>query len=79
MRNARSIHRSAPSQTGAVAHQIALPAWLPYSVDISPNGRYLAAVLDDCDSGMKLSVWRLDGENPSIKAGAAPSAAVRPR
>ena len=65
--------------TGAVAHQLALPAGLPYNIDVSPNGRYLAALLDDGESGMKLSVWRLDGENHGIKPGAAPPAAIRPR
>ena len=48
--------------TGAVAHQIALPAGLPYNLDVSPNGRYLVAMLEDGEAGMKLSVWRLDGE-----------------
>jgi hypothetical protein len=65
--------------TGAVAHQIALPAGRPYSIDVTPNGRYLAAMLDDGESGMKLSVWRLDGENRRIEPGAAPPASVRPR
>ena len=65
--------------TGAVAHQLALPAGLPYNIDVTPNGRYLAAMHNDGDSGMKLSVWRLDGENHGIKPGAAPPAAIRPR
>jgi WD40 repeat protein len=50
--------------TGGVAHQIALPAGRPSGIDVSPNGRYLAAMLDDGDAGKKLSVWRLDGELP---------------
>jgi len=65
--------------SGSIAHQIALPAGLPYSIDVSPNGRYLAAMLDDGDSGMKLSVWRLDGEKPVTEPGSPPPAAVRPR
>jgi WD40 repeat protein len=65
--------------TGAVAHQIALPAGLPYNLDVTPNGRYLAAMLDDGDSGLKLSVWRLDGELPVMGPVPTPPAAVRPR
>jgi RNA polymerase sigma factor (sigma-70 family) len=65
--------------SGSIAHRIALPAGLPYSIDVSPNGRYLAAVLDDGNSGTKLSVWRLDGEKPVAEAVPPPPAAVRPR
>jgi WD40 repeat protein len=66
--------------SGSIAHQIALPAGLPHSIDVSPNGRYMAAMLDDGDSGMKLSVWRLDGEKP-VPEPMLPSrpASVRPR
>ena len=64
--------------TGAIAHQIAAPAGLPFSIDVTPNGRYLAAMLDDGDAGMKLSVWRLDGEIPERELVPAPPAAVRP-
>jgi RNA polymerase sigma factor (sigma-70 family) len=64
--------------SGSVAHQIALPAGLPRSIDGTPNGRYLAAMLDEGDSGMKLSVWRLDGEKP-VKEPETPPASVRPR
>ena len=63
---------------GSLAHQIALPAGLPLGIDVSPNGKYMAAMLDDGDSGRKLSVWRLDGEKPVPEAAAAPPAA-RPR
>jgi RNA polymerase sigma factor (sigma-70 family) len=63
--------------SGSIAHQIALPAGLPSSINVTPNGRYMAAMLDDGDSGMKLSVWRLDGEKPVTEAG--PPAAVQPR
>jgi WD40 repeat protein len=65
--------------SGSIAHQIALPAGLPYSIDVTPNGRYLAAMLDDGDSGMKLSVWRLDGKKPVTEPVPRPPAAVRPR
>ena len=50
--------------TGEIAHPIALPSGLPYSIDVSLNGRYMAALLDDGKSGMKLSVWRMDGQAP---------------
>jgi RNA polymerase sigma factor (sigma-70 family) len=65
--------------TGAVAHQIALPAGLPSNIDVSPNGRYMAAMLDDGDSGMKLSVWRLDGEIPVQGAVPTAPAAIPPQ
>ncbi len=68
--------------SGSLAHRIALPAGLPYSIDVTPNGRYMAAMLDDGDSGMKLSVWRLDGEKPvtePVPPPPPPPAAVRPR
>ena len=64
--------------SGSIAHQIALPAGLPSSIDVTPNGRYAAAMLDDGDSGRELSVWRLDGEKP-VKEPVSPPAAVRPR
>ena len=65
--------------SGAIAHQLALPSGLPVSIDVTPNGRYLAALLDDGDSGRKLSVWRLDGEKPVTEAEPSLPAAVRPR
>jgi hypothetical protein len=65
--------------SGSIAHQIALPAGLPYGIDVTPNGRYMAAMLDDGDSGMKLSVWRLDGKKPVTEPVPPPPAAVRPR
>jgi RNA polymerase sigma factor (sigma-70 family) len=65
--------------TGAVAHQIALPAGLPAGIDVSPNGRYLATVVEDGDSGISLNVWRLEGEMPVKGFGPTPPAAVRPR
>jgi WD40 repeat protein len=65
--------------SGTIAHQIALPAGLPSSIDVTPNGRYLAAMLDDGESGMKLSVWRLDGEKPEAEPGTTAPASDRPR
>jgi RNA polymerase sigma factor (sigma-70 family) len=65
--------------SGSIAHQIALPSGLPSAIDVSPNGRYLAAMLDDGDAGMKLSVWRLDGEKPVAEPATPPPASDRPR
>src|SRR5262249_49537880 len=65
--------------TGSIAHQIALPSGLPYSIDVSPNGLYLAAMLDDGDSGMKLSMWRLDGQKPVTDPVQSPPASGPPR
>ncbi len=64
--------------SGAVAHQIALPSGLPSGIDVTPDGRYMAAMIDD-DSGRKLSVWRLDGEKPAAEGGPAPPATAPPR
>jgi hypothetical protein len=66
------------TKTGSVAHQIALPAGLPTSVEVSPNGRYLVAMIDEGDSGLKLSAWRLDGESPEKDVGLTPPATGRP-
>jgi WD40 repeat protein len=63
---------------GSIAHQIALPTGLPSSIDVSPNGLYLAAMLDAGDAGMKLSVWRLDGKKPVTEPGPQTPAAVPP-
>jgi WD40 repeat protein len=60
---------------GTIAHQIALPAGLPTSIDVTPNGLYLAAMIDDGDAGMKFSVWRLDGKKPVMDETPAPPAA----
>jgi WD40 repeat protein len=65
--------------SGSIAHQIALPAGLPTGIDVTPNGRYLAAMLDEGDAGMKLSVWRLDGEKPITEPVPSPPASVGPR
>lgn len=65
--------------TGAVAHQIELPSGLPHHMEVSPNGRYLVATLDDGENGLKLCGWRLDGALPA-KGGPEPRPAtpVRP-
>jgi hypothetical protein len=52
---------------------------LPSSIDVSPNGLYLAAMIDDGDAGMRLSVWRLDGKKPPADTGPQAPAAVPPR
>jgi len=65
--------------TGAVAHEVALGGGLPLSIDVSPNGRYLAAVVHEGEAGHVLRVWRLDGETPAEPAGPTPPAATRPR
>jgi hypothetical protein len=61
---------------GTLAHHIAdRPA---YRADVSPNGRYLAAMVDDGASGTKLSVWLLDGEKPMLEPAGAPPASAGP-
>jgi WD40 repeat protein len=67
------------TESGSIAHQLAVPAGLPYSIDVTPNGRCLAAMLDDGDSGRKLSVWRLDGEMPAAEPGLPAPASGPPR
>jgi RNA polymerase sigma factor (sigma-70 family) len=64
---------------GTLAHQIALPAGVPSSIDVTPNGLYLAAIIDTGDPGLKLSVWRLDGKKPATEEVPAPPASGRPR
>jgi RNA polymerase sigma factor (sigma-70 family) len=63
----------------SIAHQIALPAGLPKSIAVTPNGLYLGAMIDDGDAGMKFSVWRLDGMKPVMDEAPAPPAADRSR
>jgi RNA polymerase sigma factor (sigma-70 family) len=65
--------------SNSVAHQIVLPAGSLVSIDLTSNGRYLAAMVDGGEAGLTLSVWRLDGEMPETDAGPMPPAAVRPR
>jgi beta-lactamase regulating signal transducer with metallopeptidase domain/WD40 repeat protein len=62
---------------GSLAHQIVIPAGLPQTFDVSPNGRHLVAVVEDGD-GLILSGWRLDGQDPPRETGArAPAATPR--
>jgi WD40 repeat protein len=63
---------------GSLAHQIDVPAGLPKSCEVSPNGRHLVVALEDSD-GIKLSGWRLDGRESVKEADGAPPAATRPR
>jgi RNA polymerase sigma factor (sigma-70 family) len=63
---------------GSVAHQIPTPDGRPCGVEVTPNGRYLVAVLDGGASGMKLGVWGLDGAKP-VAEPKRPPAAARPR
>ena len=63
---------------GSVAHQLTIPAGLPKTLDVSPNGRYLVTMLEDSD-GVRLSAWRLDGEHRVKEPGPTPPASVRPR
>jgi RNA polymerase sigma factor (sigma-70 family) len=65
--------------SSAIAHQIALPAGLPSGIDVSPNGLYLAAMIDEGDAGLKLSVWRLDGKKPVTEPVPGGPAATPPR
>jgi WD40 repeat protein len=58
---------------GSLAHQLPMPAGLAQTLDVSPNGRSLVAMLEDTD-GVKLSVWRLDGENIVKQGGPIPRA-----
>jgi WD40 repeat protein len=64
---------------GSIAHQIAMPAGLPSSIDVSQNGLYLTAIVDEGDSGRKLIGWRLDGQKPATEPDAAPPASSQPR
>lgn len=48
------------TQTGEIAHEIAIPSGVPKCIDVSPNGRYLIATIED-ESGLKLSAWEIGG------------------
>ncbi len=63
---------------GSIAHQLTIPEGLPENLDVSPNGRYLVATLTAND-GVRLSVWRLDGQQPAQESGPTPPATERPR
>ena len=63
---------------GSLAHQLTVPAGLPHNLDVSPNGRYLVTIIEESD-GVKLSVWRLDGQHRVKESGPTPPAAVGTR
>jgi WD40 repeat protein len=63
---------------GSLAHQLQIRAGLPQTLGVSPNGRYLIAMIEDSD-GVKLSGWRLDGEEPVKESSPTPPAASSPR
>jgi hypothetical protein len=65
--------------TGAVAHQLEVPAGMPRHIDVSPNGRYLIASVEGPDGGMKLCGWRLDGVVPARGPEPGPASPARPR
>jgi len=67
-----------PGESGSLARRFTIPAGSPLTLDVSPNGRYLVAKVEAGD-GVKLSVWRLDGANPTMESRPTPPAAVRPR
>lgn len=60
--------------TGAITHQIALPAGLPRHLEVSPNGRHLVVIVEDAESGLKLAIWRLDGQTPAAQPDGPPAA-----
>jgi beta-lactamase regulating signal transducer with metallopeptidase domain/WD40 repeat protein len=60
---------------GSLAHQIEVPAGLPKSCEVSPNGRHLVVAIEDSE-GMKLRGWRLDGRERTISDDAAEPPAV---
>jgi WD40 repeat protein len=65
--------------TGAIAHQLEVPAGMPHHIEVSPNGRYLIASVEDADGGMNLCGWRLDGVVPARGPEPGPAATTRPR
>jgi WD40 repeat protein len=65
--------------SGSIAHQITLRAGLPGSLDVTPNGWYLAVMIDEGAGGKKLGVWRLDGQKPVMDPVPGPPAADRGR
>jgi len=63
---------------GSLVHELTVPAGLPQTLDVSPNGRFLVATLEEGD-GVMLSAWRLDDENPMKGPGLPPPASARPQ
>jgi RNA polymerase sigma factor (sigma-70 family) len=63
--------------TGAVAHQLEVPG-LPRHIEVSPNGRYLVATVEDGDE-VRVCGWRLDGELPAREPEPKAAAPAKPR
>lgn len=63
---------------GSLAHRLEIPTGLPQTFDVSPNGRYLVATIEDTE-GVKLTGWRLDGADPSKDSIPTPPAATSPQ
>jgi hypothetical protein len=61
---------------GSLAHQIEIPAGLPKTCGVSPNGRHLVVAIEESD-GIKLSGWRLDGREPAKEADGTPPPATQ--
>ncbi len=70
------------TETGQIAHRIAIASGIPQAIDIAPNGRYLLATIEDGDD-IKLSAWEIgeskerDPNEAAPKKG-GPPAAIRP-
>lgn len=47
---------------GSLAQRLTIPSGFPRTFDVSPNGRYLIAMVED-NGNVKLSAWRLDGKH----------------
>ncbi len=65
-------------ENGTLAHQIEIASGHVRTLDVSPNGLYLVATIEDSD-GVKLNGWRLDGTNPAKQKGPKAPAALSPR
>jgi WD40 repeat protein len=63
---------------GSLAHQLKIPAGVPRTFDVSPNGRYLITMIEDSD-GLNLSGWQLDGMNPTEESAPTPPATASPQ
>jgi len=61
---------------GSLAHQLTIPAGVPQTFEVSPNGRHLVTMLKD-NHDMQLSVWRLDGKDHVPQPGPKLPAATR--
>ena len=66
------------TSSGALVHQLKVPTGMPKNLAVSPNGRYLIAMIED-DEGMKLTSWRLDGQQQADSSKRKPPAQVSPR